>query len=433
MQTRSLILSALFASAPALATEPCLLTPGQPPAATGQQRVSPDNWLNPGYLRFGLSQVPRFMPGVRVQPATPAPARAAAATQIDLDRVTPFDPADDTRKPLRFLLDNRIDADGVQVLHRGRLVLDYRRSGFDPAQPRLLLEATRPVLAMLLARAAAEGRVAQEKSISRVIPQLADTRELAKLSLQRLIDGRTGLQWSASDSRQWQQEAGWTPGGNGAGVRAWLDARKQWPRSRGEDGLDLAGPEGELLLWATENAWKQPAPALLCSLQKSIRARDPAFWASDPAGTALADGLALSLGDFANLGQALLDARNQPGRRGLVPAGFVDTVATPANPDATTPAALRGLASDASWQYRIAHPGGRGHHMAIIGAYGTSLYVDFDHGTVIAVFASHAARHSPLLLASLRNVWDEIAPVGSSPAGRSRNAGTNQPAPPLGR
>ena len=79
MQTRSLILSALFASAPALATEPCLLTPGQPPAATGQQRVSPDNWLNPGYLRFGLSQVPRFMPGVRVQPATPAPARAATA------------------------------------------------------------------------------------------------------------------------------------------------------------------------------------------------------------------------------------------------------------------------------------------------------------------------------------------------------------------
>ena len=77
--------------------------------------MSPDNWLNPGYLRFGLSQVPRFMPGVRVQPATPAPARAAAATQIDLDRVTPFDPADDTRKPLRFLLDNRIDVSYAEI------------------------------------------------------------------------------------------------------------------------------------------------------------------------------------------------------------------------------------------------------------------------------------------------------------------------------
>ncbi len=433
MQTRSLILSALFAAAPAFAAEPCSLTPGQPPAATGQQQVGPDNWLTPGYLRFGLSQAQRFMPGVGVQPATPGPARAAAATQIDLDRVTPIDPADDTRKPLRFLLDNRIDADGVQVLHRGRVMLDYRRSGFDPAQPRLLLEATRPVLTMLLARAAAEGRVAREKSISRVIPELSDTRELAKLSLQRLIDGRTGLQWSAADHRQWQQEAGWTPGGSGAGVRAWLDGRKQWPRSRGEDGLDLAGPEGELLLWATENAWKQPAPALLCSLQQSIRARDPAFWASDPAGTALADGLALSLGDFASLGQALLDARKHPGRRALVPAGFVDTVAAPAEPGATAPAALQSLGSDAGWQYRIAHPGGRGHRMAIIGAYGTSLYVDFDHGTVIAVFASHAARHSPLLLASLRNVWDEVAGAGGPSAGRSRNAGTAQPAPPRGR
>ena len=42
-------------------------------------------------------------------------------------------------------------------------------------------------------------------------------------ALQRLLAGRTGLQWSETDIARWQQEAGWAPGGR-TGVRAWLDA-----------------------------------------------------------------------------------------------------------------------------------------------------------------------------------------------------------------
>ena len=65
-----------------------------------------------------------------------------------------------------------------------------------------------------------------------------------------------------------------------------------------------------------------------------------------------------------------------------------------------------------------AHPGNRGHRMAIVGAYGTSLYVDFDYGMVIAVFASHAERQSPLLMASLRNVWEELVRPGRGDGGQ---------------
>ena len=84
---------------------------------------------------------------------------------------------------------------------------------------------------------------------------------------------------------------------------------------------------------------------------------------------------------------------------------FADTLASPGNPAQPTPDAIRALGPDTTWQYRFAHPG-KGHRAAIIGAYGSSLYVDFDHGTVVAVFASHAQRHSPLLMASLRSLWD---------------------------
>ena len=56
------------------------------------------------------------------------------------------------------------------------------------------------------------------------------------------------------------------------------------------------------------------------------RARNPAFWATAPAGTPLADGLALSLEDFAAFGQSLLDARTPSGRRTIAPRWFADTL-----------------------------------------------------------------------------------------------------------
>ncbi len=413
MQAHPVLFAALLASTPVLATGLCTLSTAAPPAASTGGPVRADNWLSPGNLRFGLGQASRFMPGVSIAPTSTPPARPAAAQRLDLERLLVTDPADGVRRSLRFLLENRIDADGVLILRRGKLALDYRRSGFDPAQPRLLLEATRPILVTQLARAAAEGRVAREKAITRVLPELSGVRELGKLSLQRLLAGRTGLQWSETEIARWQQEAGWVPGSR-TGVRAWLDARTSWPRASDDTGVDLAGPEGELLVWAAEKAWKKSAPELLCDLQGIIRARNPAFWATDTTGTPLADGLALSLGDFASLGQAFLDARNRPGRRTLAPAWFVDTVANPSDASSAKPASVLGLGPDTGWQYRFAHPGHRGHRTAIIGAYGTSLYVDFDYGMVVAVFASHAERHSPLLMASLRNLWDEVARPGGT-------------------
>ncbi|MBS0347602.1 MAG: hypothetical protein JSR69_14225 [Proteobacteria bacterium] len=48
----------------------------------------------------------------------------------------------------------------------------------------------------------------------------------------------------------------------------------------------------------------------------------------------------------------------------------------------------------------------------------TSLYVDFDYGIVIAIFASHAERHSPLLMASLRNLWEATVRPGGDDRGQ---------------
>jgi hypothetical protein len=123
------------------------------------------------------------MPGSRIEPPPRTERRMPPQRQIDVDRMRVRDPADEVERSLRHLLDNRIDVDGMMVLRRGRVVLDYRRTGFDPASPRLLLEATHPVLAMMVVKASAEGKVDRSKGVDRVLPELGGNTGLGKLSL----------------------------------------------------------------------------------------------------------------------------------------------------------------------------------------------------------------------------------------------------------
>jgi hypothetical protein len=56
-------------------------------------------------------------------------------------------PLDGRKRDLGFLLDSRLDADGVLVLHNGRILSERYRNGLRAGEPRLLLQATRPLLA----------------------------------------------------------------------------------------------------------------------------------------------------------------------------------------------------------------------------------------------------------------------------------------------
>lgn len=407
----SMLIGVLACTACLHAVADCTIRASRPGSEAGRPWVTRANWLEAGTLRFGLTRPAQFMPGLSSVPARLMAARPASALRLDPDRISVTDPADGSSRSLRFLLDNRIDADGVIVLRQGRTLLDYRRSGFDPATPRLLQSATRPILVAWLARAAGEGRLARDKAINRLIPELGDIRELGKRPVQRLLDGRTGLGWGDDEIDQWRSVAGWTAA-EGGDVRGWLKARPVWPRGEEGSAGEAAGPEGELLVWAAEKAWRQPVATLLCEMQERIGARQAAFWATDGVGTPLADGLALSLEDFAGFGQALLDARGRPGRRTYLPTWFADALAAGGGEDATRPVAIKALGADVRWQYHFAHPGRNSRQAAIVGENGSSLLVDFDRGLVIAVFASHAQRESPLLMASLRRLWEMPVSTG---------------------
>ncbi|KAB2926125.1 MAG: beta-lactamase family protein [Dechloromonas sp.] len=379
--------------------------------ARGDQRIGQwidrGNWLADEHLRLTLTAGPTFMPSLLLAPGKPSPLRSAGRN-LDVDKIKASDPLDGSARNLGFLLDSRLQADGLLVLHNGRLLAERYRNGLQAADQRLLLQANRPLLNLLGAISVAQGKLSADRSLSRYLPAMSNQSGLRRLSVQRLLDSNDATNWSSEELASWREAAGWTTGGNDIDIRAWLAAPGRWdfPMENRKLAALPASPDDDLLAWLLAESNKMPLSRLFCEqLLSRSNPEHPVAWMTDEQGIELAGGLALSLRDFGRLGQLLLDARSSRSR-GRIPGWFIETL--------TASAGLRtgqipGLARGSERRYGFIHLGGEPNRVALVGAHGSSLYIDFDRRLVIALYASHPALESPSQLATLEQLWKTLA------------------------
>ena len=72
------------------------------------------------------------------------------------------------------------------------------------------------------------------------------------------------------------------------------------------------------------------------------------------------------------------------------------------------PAEIKGLTKGSELRYGFVHLGGSANRVALIGAQGSSLFVDFDQRLVIALFATRPGDNSAAMLSTLEQVWKVI-------------------------
>lgn len=398
-----LLLSTAVAAAPACQFEP---------QAHGKQRIGNwidhGNWLAGENLRLTLVAGDTFMPSLRLAPAAkPVPLRTAGRP-FDVDKIKLNDPLDGSARNLGFLLDSRLQADGLLVLQNGRVIAERYRNGLRAEDQRLLLQANRPLLNLLGAIAMAQGKLAADRSLLRYLPPLNNQAGLRRLSVQRLLDNDGATNWSNEELAAWREAAGWTKSGRIPDIRAWLSADGRWDRQFEERQATAlpAGPDDDLLAWLLAESFKQPLSQLFCEqLLSRTKPEHPVRWMTDSQGIELAGGLALSLRDFGRLGQLLLDARSSRSR-GRIPGWFIETLTASAG---IRSGQIPGLARGSERRYGFIHLGGEPNRVALVGAHGSSLYIDFDRRLVIALYASHPAVESPGQLATLERLWNALA------------------------
>lgn len=375
----------------------------------GTQKLGPwidkSNWLAIENQRLSLQAGDVFMPAWRLPPGSNK--TKVAAKQQQIDALPGTDPLDGSRRDLGFLLDSRLYADGLIVLRNGQLVSERYRNGLAPEKPRLLLEATRPLLNLLGAISISQGKLAADKSVNRFLPQLATSTGLRKISVQRLLENEERHAWSLDEIDDWRQASGWTTSQADNGVRTWISQAGRWSKplkEREERGFS-ASPDDDLLAWVLSESNAMPLSRLFCEQLLSRTNREhAALWVSDSQGVELASGLALSLRDFAKLGQLLVEARSSRSRA-KIPGWFIETLLASSG---MRSAEIKGLAKGSEQRYGFVHLGGAPNRVALIGSHGTSLYIDFDKRLVIALFATRPGDNTAVTLATLEQVWKTI-------------------------
>lgn len=367
--------------------------------------IDKGNWLAIENQRLGLQATAVFMPTWRLEPTGPGPA--APIRQRPVDDFPVVDPLDGSRHNLGFLLDSRLYVDGLVVLRNGRVISERYRNGLVPDKPRLLLTATRPLLNLLGAMSVSQGKLAADKSVIRYLPGLASSTGLRKISIQRLLESEERFVWAPGELEAWRRSSGWLADPAGSGVRAWLAEPARWDRQMKAPEMPpfAAAPEDDLLAWTLAESHTMPLAQLFCEqLLRRSSPEHPMLWASDGQGVELAAGLGLSLRDFAKLGHLLVEARGSRSRA-KIPNWFIETLLASSG---IRSAEIRGLAKGSEQRYGFVHLGGAPNRVALIGAHGTSLYIDFDKRLVIALYATRPGETTPETLALLEQAWKAI-------------------------
>ena len=367
--------------------------------------IDKSNWLSIENQRVTLHASEVFMPTWRLAPSDerqPKPAK-----QSSVDDFQAVDPLDDSQRNLGFLLDSRLYADGLVVLRNGRVVAERYRNGLAPDKPRLLRDATRPFLNLLGAMSISQGKFSADKSVIRYLPSLSTSTGLRKVSIQRLLENEEHHPWTPEELDAWRQAGGWITNQANNDIRAWLSYPGRWDRSLSDKLAPVLGgsPDDDLLAWALAESNAMPLSQLFCKqLLSRIHTEDAILWASDSLGVELASGLGLSLRDFSRLGQLLVEARSSRSRT-KIPGWFIETLV--ASPGVRS-SEIEGLSRGSERRYGFVHLGGARNRVALIGAHGTSLYMDFDKRLVIALYATRSGENTPETLALLEQVWKAI-------------------------
>ncbi|RWH91477.1 MAG: class C beta-lactamase-related serine hydrolase [Mesorhizobium sp.] len=308
---------------------------GSPPPADKRVTFESDRGLNFPEIRWSLSHMRELVPtvgvsrgdGARLSFGVPSAADAAAVEALmfrDMDgRERRFDEA---------LIDTY--ADGIVVLHRGRLVFERYFGALEPHLPHACFSSTKSYTGTLAAVLVHEGVLDDSKLIPHYLPELRGTG-WADATLRQVMDMQTGLDYREDEADERSSSS------------VYMYACRTRPRPAGYDGPQTScdylrtvrkeGAHGEVFAYKSVNtqvlAWvmarvagRSFAQLLHERLWAPLDCEEDGYLVVDPAGMPSASGgLYASLRDLARFGELIRREGECEGKQ-LIPASVVDDI-----------------------------------------------------------------------------------------------------------
>ncbi|MEH2556089.1 CubicO group peptidase (beta-lactamase class C family) [Bradyrhizobium algeriense] len=346
-------------------------------------------------LRWAWSNIRQLVPTVNVwRGAGPVSALPREEQDIGASASVTMD-----GRPMTFerMLEETY-ADGIAVLHRGRLIYERYFGALKPHKPHIAMSVTKSFTGTLAGMLVAEGKIDPQAPVTDYVPELK-TSAFVDARVHEVMDMTTGLEYTEvyTDKnsgvfglRRANGMAPIEPGYEGAtNIFDFLCAQKK----QGEHGKAFAYKtvNSDVLAFICRRASGMTLSDLLSErIWIPMGAEEDAHYHVDRIGTESGGGgLSTSLRDLARFGETIRNHGRFNGRQ-IVPSQVVEDIARGGDPEKFKPAGYTTLPG-ASYrnQWWVTH-NAHGAFMAR-GVHGQGIYIDPKAEMVIARYASHPA------------------------------------------
>jgi CubicO group peptidase (beta-lactamase class C family) len=289
-------------------------------------------------------------------------------------------------------------ADGIAVLHRGKLIYERYFGALKAHKPHIAMSVTKSFTGTLAGILVAEGKIDPQAPVTDYVPELKASA-FGDARVHEAMDMTTGLEYTEvyTDKnsgvfglRRANGMAPIEPGYEGA-TNIFDFLRTQ--RKQGEHGKAFAYKtvNSDVLAWICRRASGMTLSDLLSErIWIPMGAEEDAHYHVDRIGTESGGGgLSTTLRDLARFGETIRNHGRFNGRQ-IVPSAVVEDIARGGDPAKFKPAGYTTLPG-ASYrnQWWITH-NAHGAYMAR-GVHGQGIYIDPKAEMVIARYASHPA------------------------------------------
>jgi CubicO group peptidase (beta-lactamase class C family) len=346
-------------------------------------------------LRWAWSNIRQLVPTVNVwRGAGPASVLPRAEQDIGASTSVTMD-----GRPMTFeRMLGETYADGIAVLHRGKLIYERYFGALKPHKPHIAMSVTKSFTGTLAGILVAEGRIDPQAPVTDYVPELKASA-FGDARVHEAMDMTTGLDYTEVYTdrnsgvfglRRANGMAPIEPGYEGAtNIFDFLCTQKK----QGEHGKAFAYKtvNSDVLAWIIRRASGMTLSDLLSErIWIPMGAEEDAHYHVDRIGTESGGGgLSTTLRDLARFGETIRNHGRFNGRQ-IVPSQFVEEVARGGDPAKFKPAGYTTLPG-ASYRHQwwVTH-NAHGAYMAR-GVHGQGIYIDPKAEMVIARYASHPA------------------------------------------
>ena len=362
-------------------------------------------------LRWSWSHVRQIVPTVNVWRGTGGASPLPRAEQ-DLDALPVTTMGGEATTFARALIDTY--ADGIVVLHRGRIVFERYFGALKAHQPHIGMSVTKSFTGTLAGILVADGLIDPAAPVTAYVPELARSA-FGDATVRQVMDMTTGLAYSeiytdpSSDIFALRRANGMAPPLPGVPQPSLLEYLTTIAKQGEHDRVfAYKTVNTDVLAWILRRASGLSLSELLSTrIWQPMGAEEDAHYTVDRLGIESGGGgLNTTTRDLARLGEVMRGGGSFNGRR-LFPTSVVEAITCGGDPAKFAPA---GYATLPGWSYRtqwwISHDA-HGAYMAR-GVHGQSLYIDPKAEVVIARYASHPAAgnvaNDPITLPAFRAV-----------------------------